>query len=852
MAETLLFRELFIPTGGDLNTDGLIDATHPGGFTTFAGGPIYKRRVGPYLTDSPGWSADMRFTQFDASKTISGAAVQKGAAKCFLNLSSKSGTDNLGAFNIFFLVNDGSGNALFEFYYFADATRHVFSRSRAWPSGTVTDVDHGDLLTFLKWVGFMMEYVYDHPTNPTTYDIRFSGLDAAGTKTVLRTVTGIATQAAHMPATAIWSNGYSQPGSAFTFDGRIGGCEITSIDTLGDAAMLVTGPPSARQTFYTKASATGTNSGESPAKAFSPTQLVTELLNNGILGRPVPWVLSSDGTTAYSLTTDIETAASAYEAGTIIPAGDKVSIDAEGGIIRLSTALTLGYAGEGVEIYGANGGSDEIRWVSVLPNAGWTVHSGAIYKLAFANTQGVLYEGTNGTDGKLLTHPTAANVAAYVAIATAGSFWTDGTTIYYWPTGSTDPNADGKVKEMFAGTSGGGAAIAGNYVVRDLVLGYTMGVNNANDPSTGRLQDWPWYSGVAGLKFHKNLKSKYFGKHAHGTGRINLVSDRNIFLDCAPEQGPPTVYVGTVGGQSAWIANPTSGTDCQMTTRRCTTLKNVALIGSTAGDRDIQQAVFYGHGGNLSKIVIDNCNFIGGHISIDNACADLLTIKNDTHCRGAPGVLVPIVVDWSSSDYYIFSSTVSNAITNNTIVPVVPGNFAGPTVIEGNSIDLKNMTNVGGFTDAYNRNGAVSALSFRDNLCFAPTSADNFVPIGGLVVAELASYTFSNNLYQAASGLTLAYDSGGGQVKRTLAYWQSQGKDLVVSAVVADLKWATGSYNLLIDSPAIGVGISLASLAGKPDFYGKTRPATGALDIGASQFARPGIKHLSIGLGLGI
>lgn len=293
-------------------------------------------------------------------------------------------------------------------------------------------------------------------------------------------------------------------------------------------------------------------------------------------------------------------------------------IDTSGAPLYLTAALVVGSNTRSITVEGATPGvKADIRAYKVLSNAAFTQPDVGTYpnvwQIADSALHSVLWErdGSAAYDLIWYTHPIGANFAAVAATlnSTAGSFWTDGTTMYFRPLTGNDPVGDGKeyVRSYGIQTAAIDCTSAPGVIVRNLMLGGTCLARSTDSDPIGAycINVTP----AAGTSIVNDCLLYYGSKHnlafIEGANNSTAIAER---VQC--EQGSPYV---AVGGQSVFVSYATTGTGLRHIYRRCSSVKNAGLVGSKAGTAAILLPAMLSHSGGsgvqFASILIDACSY---------------------------------------------------------------------------------------------------------------------------------------------------------------------------------------------------------------------------------------------------
>jgi hypothetical protein len=532
--------------------------------------------------------------------------------------------------------------------------------------------------------------------------------------------------------------------------------------------------------------------------------------------------------------------------------GDSLVIDTSAADLDL-TATNLTFSTDGLRVSATNATYWTAKLDVTLTNADFTAQGiPNVFQITTVNTTPfgqsniVVWE-----DDKWLAHPTGAtwaSVSNYIA-TNAGSFWTDGTTIYVHPLDDTDPTSDGKSYTRSIARSSDGFASAINLSAAYLYFSGLKGGKTAmarttdNDPlgayviGTG--------TGFGGTSTVANCFAYYSAKHAIGFVADADNSDLTV-MDCNAEQGSP--YSGA-GSQSIWVSFMNGANKSNNVHRyvRCVTVKPSGLIGSTNGTL-LNYGGFLMHnsgtGTQFRDIIFDSCsipyiatavasnsyvsNCIVGKITSEAVVTNIIVRNRITGGNLADGVSL---LTNSYIAHNVFAST--NALVGGQSLG---SSAVGNSIWENNTFDLSGIPS----GDATNRgviqrNGRVTLL-FRNNAVIVP-SGKQWTVFEGFDSAD--TLTISNNVYQLGSSNWVARNyTNSGASDRTFAQWQVLGFDVNSTNVSAIAM--TPRYSPLPGSIVIDRGVSLGIA---PDITGNI--FTNRNDAGAVEHVPPGLFLLT-------
>ena len=523
--------------------------------------------------------------------------------------------------------------------------------------------------------------------------------------------------------------------------------------------------------------------------------------------------------------------------------GDTLIIDTSGQALDLG-GLDLALRTPGLNVRAATGQ----QWIVLksyrsLAPAGWTPTGTAnVYAITDSQPNIVLWE-----NDMFMNHPLGSSFSAVSAAlsSTPGSFWTDGTTLYVHPFGSTDPRVDGKRYERsYAFPDGASVALgASNLNVQDIYTGKTCLTNPAtNDPVGTTCMSFTAVPGIAVVR-HCYL---YMGAKHNFSITLGGYGDDVLVEDVQSEQGSP---YAPPGGQTVFVSFNADPVAYGITHRfhNCRTVANAGLIGSSQGVMlDGLYPVYFIHNlGNTGEpqqfnlIEIVGCDFGRGNIQGNYGAKSF--VVSQTTCGGI-WVSSQVSADrcyfnalnWQDSPW---------TLTERNCVHVVTGYsgelrsnpVGGSLDIQGCTFDARQITGIqGGVPQSalFTRNGPLS-LVFQNNLVLMPST-----PVQANVFSNLQStdnIQMSHNAY-SLGGNTLVYQYNNGAVAQncSLAQWQSLGFDTG--------SFQSSSMNLsglipTAGSPLINAGLILGPLQDYSGAMFRLRNDIGAYEAYPSSYA---------------
>jgi hypothetical protein len=500
--------------------------------------------------------------------------------------------------------------------------------------------------------------------------------------------------------------------------------------------------------------------------------------------------------------------------------GDRLIINTAGKELDLhGTALKFSTAGLNVQ---AIEGQEWIRIKShrELPPSSWSATS-TPNVFATSDTQAhiVLWE-----DDKFMHHPIGeafASVQETLSL-TPGSFWTDGTTLYVHPFGSTDPRSDGKRYERSYLFVDGGAVLlnASNMRVEDIYTGKTCLAHAlTNDPIGSYCMA---FTAVPGRAVVRHCFLFYGSKHIIGIAEAGF-GDDVLLEDVQCEQGSP--YAGS-GGQTVFVSFTHWQEDLQIIHRfhRCRSVANAGLIGSSAGIMSQSYPVYYCHNLGLpgepeqfDRFEFIDCDFGSGNIQGGGVKTTLL---KGTRC-GSLAMVSNVIAERCTFQGMNLVHPGASLIERNCI-HVISGTLAsnfvnGPIDIQACTIDARQVTEIlGGAAQSslFTRQGYLD-FTFHNNLVLMPDSVPLAHVFGNFDSQD--ELHFSHNAYLLGeSGIHYMFREGDAGHSLDFSQWQAKGQD-INSLNLENLE--LNNLRPVPDSPLINAGLNLGQA---PDHTGKT------------------------------
>jgi hypothetical protein len=806
---TLVKREPFIG-------QGTLTSTSPGTNFSSVTGTLTLVRVGPRTSSiaAPGWSADIRTGASTSRGTInlSGPASLCGMWGAWVRVKTLPPIGT-GYMSVLQLI-DESSNVVMDFSLNSNG---VIS-TRPYDSGGTGPTFTSPAITPNTWVWLAVAWQIQSGSN-FPYGIRCMSMPLGGKLTTWGSADGLNALATSFTAVNV------------------------GLQTGGNGPMLRIGCPS----LYSMASFADI---AYPSDIIAPVEQSNNWYVNTSSGND-----NNDGATAATAwkTADKITLESKYcgmlDSNAAGPGGgDVLTIDTSGGPLVIDTN-TLAFATQGLKVQPVSGQTYiKCQAEEFLANSAFTATAGLTETYQTTDTQANIVAWQNdewmwhvksasyGTSAAI-TNPKTGVTTNYASTgaaldAVAGSFYTNGTTLYIHPFGNTNPKTDGNTYTRSINRSGGLAAVAftaGNYRALDFYVRKTALVDSGDNDFGA----YCFQGGVlSGTGMSSSVEGGYFAygdKHCFGSTE-GVTNSTLLVLNTECEQGQP--YCG-YGGQTPFVSyTGTTTADNVHTYRGCTCLNRSGLIGSTTGDPvgtggDIILSHNDGTGISFASITLDDCNFTSGSATM--GVANNLIITDHTQIGEVNTSCTNTNIQETTFPFQLVqmrTGASSLTLQNCLIKPVfalspAPGYYGlllmGNVTIEGCTFDLSGIT---GNSNSYFAQGIIERvgalnLTFRNNAYVVP-SGENLPLLYDATNSD--TFTFDHNAYDLGAGTILARAyTNSSSSDLTFAQWQALGKDCSNSSLNA---------NLLLQgdvppsgSPLLNGGIDLGSMA---DYTGTT------------------------------
>jgi hypothetical protein len=635
-----------------------------------------------------------------------------------------------------------------------------------------------------------------------------------------------------------------------------------------------------RPSFYVRSDALGGGRGitNTAADAWTATEWATYagITSGTIMGGPV--IDPTNSNAAVDVTAiDVDTLDARFVAGTARHGGPRIYVTGDSNnILRIPTEVAL-YNSDNFELLAGPTatGPVELRGTTRLPT--WSSLGSSVWEAALSCKYPVLFEfpdlaTANSNSGKAiwLTHPGAITTSAgFIAVATSGSFGTDGgggagTKIWVRATGSGDPNSNGKIYEATTGADGDPLSILcqGGYI-HDVIVRYFAGVNTSNN-ATNTQGRFPAFGGN-GWFVCDNCTLHALGRHAvaiyEGSATYS-VKKRSLLINNTMNDCPPTAYVGGGGQSMIVISGTTNGLDNQSRFRNNTCTTTTGVVGSATGTVDVlndtvtDETLSGAH--PQSKVQFVN-NILPGRCIIGVTSVATIVTGNVMGYAGTAntfggttltltqnritGIGLPILGEASGT------STIRSNIFNTAGAIATSASWLGTISFVGNTIDATATT--GGTGQALATRGGVVAINFSGNAVLFNNS-DLYRLFATITPASGDSLTMAENELQGADSSRILVTAYAGANTKTLAQLVSGGQD-TASEWQADLKMGFNYEPAYSSAARTTVALAtVPSLASTADKRGRNRAATGSVDAGALVYAPPSATRLDTALAIGV
>ena len=513
--------------------------------------------------------------------------------------------------------------------------------------------------------------------------------------------------------------------------------------------------------------------------------------------------------------------------------GDVLVINAPSNSPLDLSATNLTLSAHGLTVKGTNGYYWHARLWQTLTNSNFTLLHPNVYSIPVFNNAGfgqsnvVVWE-----DDKWMNRTNAATWAAasnYI-VAVAGSFWTDGATIYVHPFGDTNPNSDGKAYTRSVARDETGFAHAinlngTNIHLYDVYAGKTCMAERTTGDGLAAYVIGTMGNFSGGTDNVVSNCYLYYGSK-HVIGFTSDADDQVLHVyDVQAEQASP------YASASAFVSFMSGAAKRNNVHRyirpRCDA--PIGLIGSTAGQGTVQSVMLShntGSGVQYRELSFDGA-MINGYVAF-SVCTNAILMNSVVGGYQPNAVVSNLCVRNHFTGIGLdltFNSAPQTLVQSNTALhtnQIVGGQWTGwllkgtNVTMEFNTFDFRSIPPIFAVQDAgiLKRQGDLVGFVFRNNVVMNMTT-NNFSVFHAF--SSVDSMAISNNVYSLGYSNFVAafYTNSGVEAYRTFGQWQSLGFDLT-SETNANVRLVR-DYRPLGDSPVRGA-------------------ATGGGDVGAVPF----------------
>lgn len=826
--QTLLTNEMFSSVGTLTNGSSR-------SFGLYVDGALYARPVGPRTAsiDAPGWSADPRM-----------ANLHMG-----YDLATWTAADPLGSigfwirFNNFGTAPATAGRAA-EFLFCSTAsspTRTLSIGVKATGQLNIQDTvsnNLGSTLVSNTWYYIMLEW-QNAGGSQLAYKVSTKPLGGGWTTEIDKAAFNNTSR--HIKKVQLMDGG---SGATYNWGGRLGAFSLCSIGAIGDGDIpaSIIAPVEEGHTWYVNPS-TGSdgNTGLASTNAWqTANKLATELFYSGVIATTAPWL--SNGVAVGSIA-DADFIAG-IKNGTVTHNGDRVVIDTSSSALISTNTIKIPNYQPGIALVSASG----VANITCLQSlSGFTQYDPVtftnIWQTSNFSTRAVLWE-----DRKWMYALTNVNIVAVRTNlqSTPGSFYNDGTNIYFHSFGSSDPTTDGKTYERStylydAAGANGGSSLIGVFGSDCYLSGIKAGgltLINATNAALDAV--YGLYLDAGGRSVFKDCEFFYGGNH--DMGNVGTGGDTNamrLYWRVACGQSP--AFAGS-GSFTSFVEynNEADGTR-RAYYHECSVPVTVGAYNSTAGALSSQsnsQNSWYSHTGGAntqkySAIELLDCNFVGGPVSM----AQALVATNAWTLTGGAAFSVGtgsgnLIVD-RCNIYDTFAAgsggiTVRNSLARFMSYPMDSSGYywQGNVTVEGCTFDGRNLSLPTNSNAAmFHRAGSLT-LNFRNNIVYVPDYPTKTPLVFAINTAD--TVTCSNNVYrlEATAGYVAKLLDGAATVY-TLTTWKAAGKD--ANTLNSD-PCLSANYRPYAKTPCWNVGVELGPLTDYSNKLYQSRRTVGAYE----------------------
>ncbi len=450
---------------------------------------------------------------------------------------------------------------------------------------------------------------------------------------------------------------------------------------------------------------------------------------------------------------------------------------------------------------------------------------------------------SGGTPIKAYTKVDGANYAAVVATinSTAGSFWTDGTTMYFHPIGSTNPNSDSKQYARTRPTTHATALLFKGSLCKDIAIGGVMGASTTGTATSGAAL---WHDPQPGEDSELRRCYAYGGNNhtircnPQTTGVINSVIWTDVFWDQCSPSGSWTNHVDYTGA---------GVTITLRRMRRCGTTKAKLAGGSAVGAVDASHETVFMHGvGTITTLEWLDCSFNGGTVSAPSET--ILTNPADIRGTTFPAYATTLGFDYVMDRCHFtgppprqYSTTARTQTVRNSLFDgafythTSYAQLVGTVVWEYNTFDARNTLSGASGGWWMKRAGTLNFTS-RGNLVIATNPLGQPIKLGQVNTATdtlVSDYNAVVGIYNDRSYFTL--DS----TDKTIAAMKVAGYDAHSTNYNPASQPSTSAIDALVESdyrPKVAGGLVNAGVNVGPamDYTGATFATRN--DIGSIEY----------------
>lgn len=604
------------------------------------------------------------------------------------------------------------------------------------------------------------------------------------------------------------------------WSGRISGVSLSTIASLGDVSVPINAPTTDRTTWFINAT-TGSdlNSGLYGYPWQTAEKLVPELQYGGIMGAVDPWVMVSGGAAITNTISDSDFI-SAVTNGVVRANGDMVLIDSAGGPLQSAYTIQLRTFNQGVEIGSTNGVAtiDTLKTLSAPYTQYDSINYPNIWTVTDSDAKATMFEDKKWMDSLL-----GANIAVVQTTmnATAGTFWTDGTTLYFHPFGSTDPNSDGKVYQRSQKLTRDGTAnynpsshLSGsNVLVRDLRIYHGPYRNQ----SSGAVDATYTMQNVSsGRTVVSGVDLLFGGNHCYGATDGDATLKRwlinSVCQQCPPWTTNATGYTMAV----EYTGSSSAGNRCAYYIGVDFSIESV--IGSSIGTSSTGSWLCHNNSANAGQYDVIQLSRCKGLVAMGEGIAKSggLLVDQCNLTKLNTGSMPNVIVSRTLINGPIFGdagATVSNCIINRNDDISQNLRIKGTWTFTGCTFDARNLA-VSQIFNSVLKTDLTTAMTLNASNCIILLTQDAN-SISFFTYKNTDTVNMDRNVFlPSASGVVMRDNTGGSN--KTLAQWQAASSQDANS--LATNPCLSSSYRPYAKTPCWNVG---AELGPAIDFSGK-------------------------------